>query len=190
MQNQSIMVSGQFESARVHPRRRPVINTSLTPEAESSSSKMQLKKGETFNTPTNPPSSDRDPVLNIRSLPRRSPTSLDAIAASEQRMASILERLTLDDQPEDNSSSVDTLEGLRSVHEVNAEAKSAISTPSTPSSEDGYDLFPLDKKEQQQQQNQQHQRDQDHDHESDSGLGSSVSSRESQADPTEKGMCM
>jgi hypothetical protein len=190
MQNQSIMVSGQFESARVHPRRRPVINTSLTPEAESSSSKMQLKKGETFNTPTNPPSSDRDPVLNIRSLPRRSPTSLDAIAASEQRMASILERLTLDDQPEDNSSSVDTLEGLRSVHEVNAEAKSAISTPSTPSSEDGYDLFPLDKKEQQQQQNQQHQRDQDHDHESDSGLGSSVSSRESQADPTEKDLHM
>ncbi|CEJ57381.1 hypothetical protein PMG11_06075 [Penicillium brasilianum] len=183
------MVSGQFESARVHPRRRPVINTSLTPEAESSSSKMQLKKGETFNTPTNPPSSDRDPVLNIRSLPRRSPTSLDAIAASEQRMASILERLTLDDQPEDNSSSVDTLEGLRSVHDVNAESKSAISTPSTPSSEDGYDLFPLDKKEQQQQ-NQQHQRDQDRGHESDSGLGSSVSSRDSQADPIEKDLHM
>lgn len=183
MQNQSIMVSGQFESARVHPRRRPVINTSLAPEGESSSSKMQLKKGETFNTPTSPPSSDRDPVLNIRSLPRRSPTSLDAIAASEQRMASILERLTLDDQPEDKSSSVDALEGLRRVDEVNAESKSAISTPSTPSSEDGYDLFPLDKKEQQQQQ----QRDQDHGHESDSGLGSSVSSRDSLADPTEKG---
>lgn len=181
MQNQSIMVSAQFESTRVHPRRRPVINTSVAPEAESSSSKMQLKKGETFNTPTSPPSSDRDPVLNIRSLPRRSPTSLDALALSEQRMASILERLTLDDQPEAKSSSAENLDSLGGVDE----SKSAVSSASKPSSEDGYDLFPLNKKDQQQD---QHQRDQDHGHESDSGLGSSVSSRESLPDASEKGV--
>jgi hypothetical protein len=66
---------------------------------------MCLKKGETFNTPTSPPSAERDPVLNIRSLPRRSPTSLDGIAASEQRMASILERLTLEDRDDGSTAS-------------------------------------------------------------------------------------
>ena len=181
MQNQSIMESAQFDSTRAHPRRRPVINTTLAPEAESSSSsKMQLKKGETFNTPTSPPSSDRDPVLNIRSLPRRSPTSLDAITASEQRMASILERLTLDDQPEEKSSSADDMDAVK------PESNSADSTASKPSSEDGYNLFPVEKKEQEEQQ----QQDPEHGHESDSGLGSSVSSRESLADPSEKGRCM
>ncbi|KAJ5886912.1 uncharacterized protein N7473_009586 [Penicillium subrubescens] len=170
------MVSAQFEPSRVHPRRRPVLNTSLAPDAESSSSsKMQLKKGETFNTPTNPPSNDSDPVLNIRSLPRRSPTSLDALALSEQRMASILERLTLDDQPEEKTSSAQDVDGLGGVNE----SKSAISGASKPSSDDGYDLFPSHKKHQQQQ------RDYDNGHESDSGLGSSVSS-ESLPDAAEK----
>ncbi|KAF3390436.1 Zinc finger transcription factor ace1 [Penicillium rolfsii] len=173
------MVSAQFESTRVHPRRRPVLNTSLAPEAESgSSSKMQLKKGETFNTPTSPPSNESDPVLNIRSLPRRSPTSLDALALSEQRMASILERLTLDDQPEEKSSSAENVDSMHGVNDPN----SAVSDASEPSSEDGYDLFPLQK---QQQQQQQQQHDHDHDHESDSGLGSSVSS-ESLPDTAEK----
>lgn len=174
MQNQSIMVSAQFESSRVHPRRRPVLNTSLpsvTADAESSSSKMQLKKGETFSTPTSPPSNDRDPVLNIRSLPRRSPTSLDAIAASEQRMASILERLTLDDQPQEKPSSAENLDSMCSMDEVKTESDS--------------DMFPSDTKEQ--QQNQQVQED---DHESDSGLGSSISSTESDSDRTEKGVCL
>lgn len=177
MQNQSIMVSAPFESTRVHPRRRPVLNTSLAPEAESSSSsKMQLKKGETFNTPTSPPSNDSDPVLNIRSLPRRSPTSLDALALSEQRMASILERLTLDDQPEEKSSLAEDADSVK-------ESKSAVSGASKSLSEDVYDLFP----KQQQQQHLQPQRDQDHGHESDSGLGSSVSS-ESLPDAAEKGV--
>lgn len=174
------MVSAQFESARVHPRRRPVLNTSLpsmTPEAESSSSKMQLKKGETFSTPTSPPSNDRDPVLNIRSLPRRSPTSLDAIAASEQRMASILERLTLDDQPEEKSSSAENLDSMCSMDEVKTESDS--------------DMFPSETMEQQEnKQQQQQEQEDDHDHESDSGLGSSISSTESDSDRTEKGVCM
>jgi hypothetical protein len=176
MQNQSIMVSAQFESTRVHPRRRPVLNTSLAPEGESSSSKMQLKKGETFNTPTSPPSNDSDPVLNIRSLPRRSPTSLDALALSEQRMASILERLTLDDQSEEKSSSAENVDGLRGVNE----SESAVSSASKASSEDGYDLFPLRKEQQQQEQLD------DHGNESDSGLGSSISS-ESLPDAAKKG---
>lgn len=177
MQSQSIMVSAQFESARVHPRRRPVLNTSLpsTPEVESSSSKMQLKKGETFSTPTSPPTNDRDPVLNIRSLPRRSPTSLDTIAASEQRMASILERLTLDDQPEEKPSSAENLDSMCSMDEVKTESDS--------------DMFPSDTKEQQQnKQQQQQEQEDDHGHESDSGLGSSISSTESDSDRTEKGV--
>ncbi|KAJ5475583.1 hypothetical protein N7539_007870 [Penicillium diatomitis] len=95
------MVSPQFESARLHPRRRPVVNTSLdstVADADSALSKMQLKKGETFNAPTSPPSAESDPVMSIRSLPHRSPTSLDALAADEESMASIFERLNLDDK--------------------------------------------------------------------------------------------
>ena len=87
----------QVETARVHPRRQPVLNNalpSLVTEAPSSS-KMPLKKGETFHTPTSPAKS-LDPVLEIRALPRRSPTSLETLTATEERMTSILSRLTLD----------------------------------------------------------------------------------------------
>ncbi|KAJ5197840.1 uncharacterized protein N7498_006957 [Penicillium cinerascens] len=86
------MTASQLEPVRVHPRRRPVLNSTLPTlaiEPQDTSSKM----------------SERDPVLNIRSLPRRSPTSLDGIAASEQRMASILERLTLEDRDDGSNTS-------------------------------------------------------------------------------------
>jgi hypothetical protein len=81
---------------------------------------MCLKKGETFNTPTSPPSAERDPVLNIRSLPRRSPTSLDGIAASEQRMASILERLTLEDRDDDSNADRDDVSETKTEQPVHS----------------------------------------------------------------------
>ncbi|KAJ5692647.1 Zinc finger C2H2 [Penicillium macrosclerotiorum] len=165
------MTSTQVENARVHPRRRPVINTALPALDTDSlpvSSKMQLKKGETFNTPTSPPN-DRDPVLTIRSLPRRTPTSLEAIAASEQRMASILERLTLEDKPEGSAETEDhpVSHGLVAPTEPG-------STSASPSYKDGQDLF-TDKKIQEEQAQ-----------DSDSGLGSSVGSAETLSESTEK----
>jgi len=55
---------------------------------------MPLRKGATFHSPSSPSSSDDDPILNVRSLPRRSPTSPqaleDLVAASEDRVASII----------------------------------------------------------------------------------------------------
>lgn len=56
---------------------------------------MSLRKGATFNSPTTPPSEDFDPIIDIPSLPRRSPTcpskSLeDVIAAGEKRMAEFI----------------------------------------------------------------------------------------------------
>ncbi|KAK4697618.1 hypothetical protein P7C71_g502, partial [Lecanoromycetidae sp. Uapishka_2] len=54
---------------------------------------LQLKKSATFHSPKSPPSDD-DPILSIRRLSRRSPTSHrdleDAVAAGEQRIAQLL----------------------------------------------------------------------------------------------------
>ncbi|KXG45860.1 Zinc finger, C2H2 [Penicillium griseofulvum] len=164
----------QTEPSRVHPRRRPVLNTALpTLSNDSPDSKMPLKKGETFHTPTSPPSSDRDPVLNIRSLPHRSATSLEAITAAEERMTSILDRLTLE-PTEDQSLEVvgeSPLEGGL----VRSNSKSMSNSPRS-SNEEGRSIpIPLDEKKAQQ-----------HSHESDSGLGTSVSSEEGLADSQNK----
>lgn len=119
MEEEVIMTISQFESVRAHPRRRPAINDALPAlmtESQAGSSKMPLRKGETFNTPTTP-STERDPVLNIRSLPRRTPTSLEAIAASEQHMTSLLERLTLElEDKQADSMSVDENEAGDGLH--------------------------------------------------------------------------
>lgn len=172
-----IMSAIQTEPSRVHPRRRPVLNTALpTLSNDSPDSKMPLKKGETFHTPTSPPSSDRDPVLNIRSLPHRSATSLEAITAAEERMTSILDRLTLE-PTEDQSLEVvgeSPLEGGL----VRSNSKSMSNSPRS-SNEEGRSIpIPLDEKKAQQ-----------HSHESDSGLGTSVSSEEGLADSQNKGGC-
>ncbi|KAK2741753.1 copper-binding transcription factor [Myotisia sp. PD_48] len=53
-----------------------------------------LRKGETFHVSNSPSSADRDPVLNFPALPRRCPTSTqaleDAITAGENRVANFL----------------------------------------------------------------------------------------------------
>ncbi|KAL1961799.1 hypothetical protein VTN77DRAFT_1049 [Rasamsonia byssochlamydoides] len=104
-------MSTQAQQSQVHPRRRPLkaglpsFATSSVSDQDSKSSSpcppppARLQKGETFHSPTSPPREDRDPVLNIPSLPRRSPTcpkTLEAIAAGEQRMANILGRFDFD----------------------------------------------------------------------------------------------
>ncbi|KAJ6178553.1 hypothetical protein N7519_009014 [Penicillium mononematosum] len=170
------MSAVQTEPSRVHPRRRPVLNTALpTLSNDSPDSKMPLKKGETFHTPTSPPSSDRDPVLNFRSLPHRSPTSLEAIAVAEERMTSILGRLTLE-PTQDQSSEV---AGGESPLDSGLARNNSKSMPDSPrsSKEDGRSIpIPLDEKKARQQ----------HSHESDSGLGTSVSSEEGLADSKNK----
>ncbi|KAJ5520408.1 Zinc finger C2H2 [Penicillium fimorum] len=166
----------QTEPSRVHPRRRPVLNTALpTLSSDSPDSKMSLKKGETFHTPTSPPSSDRDPVLHVRSLPHRSATSLEAITAAEERMTSILGRLTLE-PTEDQSLQVAGGESLLESGLVRSNSKSMSNSPCS-SNEEGRSIpIPLDEKKPHQQ----------HSHESDSGLGTSVSSEEGLADSQNK----
>jgi len=59
----------------------------------SADSNLPLRKSATFHSPKSPPSDD-DPILSIRLLSRRSPTSHkdleDAVAAGEQRIAQLL----------------------------------------------------------------------------------------------------
>lgn len=162
------MTASQLEPVRVHPRRRSALNSALpalTTESPSGSSKMRLRKGETFNTPTTP-SNDRDPVLNIRSLPRRSPTSLEAITASEQRMTSILERLTLespeDQRQESPSPTADTFAAPRPHLNAHVGSESPFSSETH---EADHDLLSRVERTRV-----------NHSHGSDSGLGSSVSS--------------
>ncbi|EEH39253.2 zinc finger transcription factor ace1 [Paracoccidioides lutzii Pb01] len=104
-----------MSAPRVHPRRRPIYNSAPIPRLPTSSSplssssdlsdpacrhsalhSMQLRKGATFHSPTTPPSPGTDPILNIHSLLRRSPTcprSLeDVIAAGEKRMAVFIDK--------------------------------------------------------------------------------------------------
>ncbi|PGH09676.1 hypothetical protein AJ79_05642 [Helicocarpus griseus UAMH5409] len=101
---------------QTHPRRRPLYNKTPPPQLSTSSSSsppssdqsdptcrrstphhsVKLRKGATFHSPTTPPSEGADPILNIPSLPRRSPTCPrlleDAIAAGENRMAVFLDK--------------------------------------------------------------------------------------------------
>ncbi|PGG96314.1 hypothetical protein GX51_07878 [Blastomyces parvus] len=107
-----------MSETRVHSRRRPFYNKNLphlsTISSSSSSSSpsdqssdptcrrsttphsMTLRKGATFHSPTTPPSEDCDPILNFRSLLRRSPTCAksleDVIAAGERRRAVFLDK--------------------------------------------------------------------------------------------------
>lgn len=148
------MMSLQSEPSRSHPRRRPVLDKT-NPSPADSEPKMHLKKGETFNTPTSAPSSDRDPVLNIRSLPARSPTSLESIAAAEERMTSILGRLTLE-----------STEDIAPGGDNNNSSSMPISS-GTANESRGLPI-PLDTKKTKSEHNQEY----------DSGLGTSVSSLE------------
>ncbi|KAE8145686.1 hypothetical protein BDV25DRAFT_164091 [Aspergillus avenaceus] len=86
-------------TARRHPRRGPhngpvpSLLGSAKPESD-----LRLVKGETFHASSRS-RSDRDPVLSIKLLPRRSPTcpeALEAIAAGQRRMAHILNNFDLD----------------------------------------------------------------------------------------------
>ncbi|CRG88295.1 Zinc finger transcription factor ace1 [Talaromyces islandicus] len=57
-----------------------------------------IQRGTTFNSPSAPPCQERDPLLNIPSLPRRSPTcpkTLEAVAAGRKRMEDILGQIDL-----------------------------------------------------------------------------------------------
>ncbi|KAJ5288751.1 Zinc finger C2H2 [Penicillium angulare] len=167
------MSTSHADSSRVHPRRRPVISADLPSlvTAAADSSKMSLKKGETFHTPTSPPSNDRgDPVLNIRSLPRRCPTSLEAITASEERMTSILNRLTLDCSEDSNEESSASKEKPTSGNVSNDHA----------------DQDPSPRDSRRPSVSQGVKKTQEHGHESDSGLGTSVSSHEDSSDENEQ----
>ncbi|EDN02375.1 hypothetical protein HCAG_00239 [Histoplasma mississippiense (nom. inval.)] len=102
-----------MSAPQVHSRRRPlqhknlphlsITSSSSTSDQSSSDStcrltphSMKLKKGATFHSPTTPPSEDSDPIFNIHSLLRRSPTCPkaleDVIAAGVGRRAVFLDK--------------------------------------------------------------------------------------------------
>ena len=84
-----------MEPASPNPRRRylPGNTSSSHPHLVRSSDSpdlpkvathysLSLRKGSTFHSPTSPRSPDRDPILNVPSLPRRSPTCSKQLEAS------------------------------------------------------------------------------------------------------------
>ena len=89
---------------RSHPRRRHLYNRSpsIAPQqfpstSDTSTSRehtRSLKKSATFHSASSPRSEEHDPILNVPSIPQRSPTcpkSLEAILASgESRIAQII----------------------------------------------------------------------------------------------------
>ncbi|KAJ5555282.1 Zinc finger C2H2 [Penicillium sp. DV-2018c] len=172
------MSAVQPEPSWLHPRRRPVLNTAApTLSGDSPDSKMCLRKGETFHTPTSPPCSDSDPVVNFRTLPQRSPTSLEALADAEERMTSILGRLTLDTAEDQTLQTTgDDISSEGGCGAMRSRSNSISDSPRCSTEEGRGKPIPLDKK----------QARQEHTHESDSGLGTSISSEEGLTDLTNK----
>lgn len=186
----------------VQPRRRPNAVPSLSSPVEASSEsphastsksspKMRLIKGETFHSPSSPPSEDRDPVLSFRSLPHRSPTcpkDLDAIAAGEQRMADILGRLSLNsDDPVKSKPSLRVDDDLPVPSGIlQAHMQVAPVTGEPPSSSDSSPR-PLHKRSSLSTESSSPLHH-SHSHSSDSGLGTSISSQSSISSDKNKGM--
>lgn len=160
-----------FDSIRAHPRRRPLRTTqsSVVPSEEQSPSfpsRLRLRKGETFN-PSILRASDRDPI--VPSLPRRSPTcpgALEAIAAGQQRMAEILDRLDLNDVTPLTSEDKENLAAPKSLARLHLEARKEGS------GERPRQTSPMSKERSRRAQRV-------HCHASDSGIGSSISSSQS-----------
>ena len=90
-------------SPQLNPRRRYLngetptsfpqpLRTHISPSTADSD--RSLRKSSTFHSPTTPPAQDEDPILNVPSLPRRSPTCPkaleNAVAAGERRIAHVL----------------------------------------------------------------------------------------------------
>lgn len=174
------MSAPQAQQSHVHPRRRP-LKTAVPslPGADRQSSaslpcppNMRLRKAETFHSPSSP-SEERDPVLSIPALPRRSPTcprTLEAIAAGEQRMAGILGRFDLDSLSASTKTQDDDLPVPRGILQAHVGRTDAMDTrPDNTQTNRMHGLLspPLDMPEKITRHRQQL---------SDSGLGSSISS--------------
>ncbi|KAL3482513.1 hypothetical protein BJX99DRAFT_217244 [Aspergillus californicus] len=163
----------QLDSIRAHPRRRPfrAVRPSLVSSEEQlpSSSRLRLRKSETFN-PSVLRSFDRDPLVPL--LPRRSPTcpgALEAIAAGQQRMVDILDRLDLNSSgSEDNNDDLPVPKGFFQLHLQSQARKEGSSEPRSRQSS------PMPKERSRKAQRA-------HCHASDSGLGTSISSGQSLA---------
>lgn len=162
------------ESDRRHPRRR-VLNRpppSLSSDSSPLSlpSNLRLVKGETFHS-SNRPRSDRDPILDLKLLPRRSPTcpkALEAIAAGQRRMAHILNRFDLDSlSKHDLSEPQDELPVPRGI--LRTHVKSRASTGDSTKQPEPTPQEPKESRKKIRRVNH---------HTSDSGLGSSIGSIE------------
>lgn len=179
-------MASQPESSRVHPRRRQM--TTAPPSFASSSRMVQdgssrpslsLRKGETFHSPTTPPSGDRDPVVSFRTLPTRSPTcpkSLEAIVAGEERMSDILNRIDLNSTSSSNAMPRphDDMPVPRSFLQRQTSSNAVVRKADKHPMMDGPQRFSQAKVR--------------HDHASDSGLGSSISSSQGMMSDTGKGI--
>ena len=150
----------------------------LGSEAHSS---PRLRKGETFHSSSRPPRS-RDPLLHFPLLPRRSPTSpeaLEAIATGQQRMANILDNLEHDASRSESSEN----DGPYSpVPRRSLRAPVKLSNLAGQSDKDSERSQPALRKEAPAKTRRVNC------HASDSGLGSSICSIETAASKQNKGM--
>lgn len=155
-------------SDRRHPRRR-VLNRPPPSLSGDLPSNLRLIKGETFHS-TNRPHSDRDPVLELKLLPRRSPTcpkALEAIAAGQRRMAHILNRFDLDSlSTVDSSGPQDELPVPRGILKTHIKSQASVKDTSEKSQ---HSQDPKESRKKIQRVNH---------HTSDSGLGTSVGTSE------------
>ncbi|KAH1308780.1 hypothetical protein KXW65_008894 [Aspergillus fumigatus] len=184
------MSTSQAEHTRVHPRRRPLktappslsASTSIescVADSSSSSPNLSLRKGETFHSPSPPPSDDIDPVLSFRSLPQRSPTctrSLEAIAAREQRMVDYLSNLNLNSlepsSPLSDKDNGDDLPVPRAILQAHIDSQSMADRVGRPTQSSELHTPSKVRKT--------------HCHASDSGLGTSLSSENMSASDKSK----
>lgn len=150
----------------LHPRRRALLFL-VDPPSPSSKCLEQpraLRKGATFHSPTSPTADLANPVVNFRSLPRRSPTcprSLEDLVAAGARPVT-----DVDNFPSSFARSL-----ARESSTLNATTRKAVDPPLLPGSSR---LYPLNQAQRRPRPRAALQKDQHH-HGSDSGLGTSIS---------------
>jgi hypothetical protein len=141
---------------------------------------LTLRKGATFHSPTTPPSSPPASTFKVPSLPRRSQTSLDDVIDSHRRRV----MMTLDHIEDTLSSKPETSTSRRSFRDDSLPVpKGFLGHTVAETSSQEPETMESDHEPERRVLRPRHRRSSRH-HESDSGLGTSVASKQSRAKET------
>ena len=155
-----------MSSSHIHPRRRAASPRIQPPSLDG----LAICKGATFHA-SKPPSAENDPVLNIATLPQRSPTSpeylADVVAGKDAYLLKLLD--SIDKKLEGDNATIPTDLTDANAFPVPRFLIAHAASGCNPSDFNDNILSNLAKKQQQQPKRNQHE------HLSDSGLGTSVS---------------